>query len=359
MNLKRNYKKTPSHIMKPYIIFLLCFSTLLSCKLEKRKEIKQVATFKGQQVTGVTVSDKGRIFANFPRWRKGIKNSVVEVDKNGHSTSFPNKKWNTWEIGQTITDSVFVAVQSVMAHENNLYVLDTRNPLFKGVIDSPKVFVFDLKTNSLKNFYQLSEDCFHKNSYINDLRVDKEQQKIYFTDSGHAGLVVLDLLTGASKRVLDNHTSTLSEQDYLTFNGKKWNNSVHSDGIALDTQNNLLYYHALTGYSLYAVPTEVLNNGTEKEIEESVQFITKTPAPDGMIFDSQGKLYLADLENNKIVQFNPKTNKISIFAEGEKIKWADTFSIYNNKLYYTNSRINEVRKDVSNLDFRINKIDLN
>jgi hypothetical protein len=28
---------------------------------------------------GVTVTDAGRIFANFPRWRNGVKNSVVEI----------------------------------------------------------------------------------------------------------------------------------------------------------------------------------------------------------------------------------------------------------------------------------------
>ena len=38
---------------------------------------EQVAVFKGIQVTGIAVSDKGRIFANFPRWRESIPFSVV------------------------------------------------------------------------------------------------------------------------------------------------------------------------------------------------------------------------------------------------------------------------------------------
>lgn len=348
--------------MKKIILSILTITVLANCTNKKKtntKKIKEVATFTGQQVTGVTVSDEGRIFANFPRWRKGVENSVVEVHKNGSATAFPNKNWNTWEVGQPISDSIFVAIQSVVAFENNLYVLDTRNPLFKGVINAPKIFVFNLKSNELTKIYTLSKESFHQNSYINDLRVDKQHQKIYFTDSGSAGLVVLDLMTGQSKRVLDQHYSTLSEQDFLTFNGKKWNNSVHSDGIALDTKNNLLYYHALTGYNLYAISTDVLINGNQEEIEKNVQFIAKTPAPDGMIFDKNNILYLADLENDKIMSLNPTTKKLTIFAKGEKVKWADTFSIHKNELYYTNSRINETGNDISAMIFEIYKVKIN
>ena len=53
----------------------------------------------------------------------------------------------------------------------------------------------------------------------------KKNNVIYFTDSGHAGLVILDRETGLTKRVLDDHQSTSAEQSYLTINGKKWNNS--------------------------------------------------------------------------------------------------------------------------------------
>ncbi len=345
---------------------LVCLSLgLMSCnesngtsdeaKNQSKPKIKEVASFKGQQVTGVTVTNKKRIFANFPRWRKLVENSVIELNKDGKPVPYPNKKWNSWEVGDSIVDSVFVAVQSVVAFENDLYVLDTRNPRFKGVKGAPRVFTFDLNTNLLKRIYTFPDNAFHKNSYINDLRIDKKNQKAYFTDSGHGGLVVLDLQTGETKRVLDNHVSTLAEVE-LVFNGKTWKALVHSDGIALDTKNDMLYYHALTGYNLYAVPTNALINGTEEEIEKSVQLVMKTPAPDGMIFDKKGNLYLADLENDKIMRLNVENKKMNVVAEGEKVKWADTFSIYDNELYYTNSRIFEAQGKARKLDYSINKI---
>ncbi len=321
------------------------------------KEVIEVASFKGQQVTGVTVSNKGKVFANFPRWRKGVKHSVVTITENKEYKAYPNDSWNSWEIGEEINDSVFVAVQSVVAFNDKLFVLDTRNPLFKGVQDAPRLVVFDLLTDKLDTIIKLQSDSYHKDSYINDLRVDGKNNKIYLTDSGHAGLVVIDMVSGKSKRVLDNHKSTLAEVDHLTINGKKWNNTVHSDGIALDGRNQKLYYHALTGYNLYAVPLSVLNEGDKATIEAAVTFVQKTAAPDGMIFDDQGNLYYADLEQHKIMKRDVK-GTLTTILEGEKVKWADTFSIYDGVLYYTNSRIHEAKEDVSALVFTINKIEL-
>lgn len=340
------------------VIVLIFVLAVLSCKTEKAK-IQQIASFKGHQVTGVTVSDKGRIFANFPRWRENVNNSVVEVFEEGESRAFPNKKWNSWNLGEITSDSAYVTVQSVVAFENTLFVLDTRNPLFNGVLDNPIIFAFDLSSNKLVKTYTLTEGSFHKDSYINDLRIDKKNGKIYLTDSGHAGLVIVDIESGKSNRVLDNHTSTLAETNQLTFDNGVWENTVHSDGIALDTQNDMLYFHALTGYNLYAIPTKKLLTENKSEIEESVKLVARTSAPDGMIIDKSGNLFFADLENNKIMKLEISSGIISVFAEGKEIKWADTFSIYNNELYFTNSRINEAKEDISEMEFSINKVKIN
>lgn len=358
--------------MKKIVVIFTILVLLVSCKEATNKkaetvisyetdsvvqQIIQVAEFKGQQVTGVTVADSGRIFVNFPRWRKGVANSVVEITRDNKKESYPNAEWNSWEIGQTVADDKFVGVQSVVAFENKLYVLDTRSQLFENVLEAPRIFVFDLVTNDLIRTYILDKNSYHSDSYINDLRVDKKKMKIYFTDSGHGGLIALDINSGMSKRILDNHKSTSAEISYLSFGDKQWKNSVHSDGIALDILHNQLFYHALTGYSLYSISTNSFQIENEKQIEEKVKFEARTAAPDGMIFDNAGNLYFADLENNKI-QFRKPDGSIHTLAEGNAIKWADTFSIYNNYLYFTNSRINEVTEDISNMTFTINKIKL-
>lgn len=320
---------------------------------EETNSVIEIARFKGQQVTGVTVTDAGRIFVNFPRWRKNVKASVIEVFEGGRPKPYPNAKWNTWEIGQPVSDSIFVAVQSVVAKDSMLYVLDTRNPQFKGVLDAPRVFVFNLIENKLEDILILTEGSYKPKSYVNDLRIDPEHKSIYFTDSAQPGLIVYHLETKESKRVLDGHPSTTAETDFLTFDGEKQYRTVHSDGIAL--RKDTLYYHALSGYTLYEVPCDSLRTGTEKGIEAVVKQVAKTGAPDGMIFDSNGNLYLADLEKQEIQYLTP-AGELKTLVSGEPVKWADTFSIFNGFLYYTNSRINEVKGDIDTMEFTVNKV---
>lgn len=322
---------------------------------QKQNQVINVASFKGVQVTGITVTKEGRIFANAPRWRKGIPFSVVEIMPDKTIKPYPNKSMNNWEIGDNISNK-FISVQSVVAHGNYLYVLDTANPMFKGLIAEPRVYVYDLKSNKLPKIYTFPPSVVKKNSYTNDLRIDDKKSKIYFTDSGAAGLIILDLKTGQFTRVLDNHPYTKAEFNYLTINGTEWKNTINADGIALDNKNDILYIHALTGYMLYGIKTNDLLN--PKALKNTKPFIMKTSAPDGMIIDDNGNLYFGDLEHNSISYLTPDRKEIKFLVSGDDVKWPDTFSIYDGYLYFSNSRISETSGDISNLVFMINKVKL-
>mgnify|MGYP000107717021 FL=1 len=322
---------------------------------QKQNQVINVASFKGVQVTGITVTQDGRIFANAPRWRKGVPFSVVEIMPDKTIKAYPNESMNNWEIGDNISNK-FISVQSVIAHGNYLYILDTANPMFKGLITAPRVYVYDLNSNKLSKTYTFPENVVKKNSYTNDLRIDDKKNKIYFTDSGAAGLIILDPKTGQFTRVLDNHLYTKAEFNHLTINGKEWKNTVHADGIALDNKNDILYIHALTSYTLYGIKTNDLLN--PNALKNAKPFVMKTSAPDGMIMDDNGNLYFGDLEHNNISYLTPDRKEIKILINDDNVKWPDTFSIYNGYLYFSNSRISETSGDISDLVFMINKVKL-
>lgn len=305
------------------------------------------------------MSSSGRIFTNFPRWRDSIPFSVVEVSKDNDSyVPYPNKEMNSWTASEKLDNTKFVSVQSVVAHQDKLYVLDTRNPKFEGILDLPRIFVFDLSSNTLEKTIVIDSNAVKPKSYINDLRVDDAKNKIYLTDSGEAGLVIVDLKTDQSTRILDGDPSTTAEVDHLTIDGKDWNRSIHSDGIALDTKNNILYYYALSGYSLYAIETKYLDaNIANDSITSAVKMIRKTGAPDGMIMDDKGIIYLADLENHAIT-YVTSNGELKTLVKDEQIKWADTFSIYDSYLYFTNSRINEIDGSIKNISFAVDRVKL-
>ncbi|MFI2811432.1 L-dopachrome tautomerase-related protein [Microbulbifer sp. JSM ZJ756] len=325
-------------------------------------QAEKVSAIQGVQTTGITVTDAGRIFTNAPNWRDGVPFAVAEVDRDtGEYLPYPNSAMNRCVADSTARDDCFLAVQSVVAHDNKLYVLDTRNPKFQGVVDAPRIFVLDLDSNKLERVLLLSNAGYHPDSYINDLRIDRAAGRIYMTDSNHPGLVVYELAQGEngdkgkSYRVLDDHKSTRAEQDYLTIDGKRWNNTVHSDGIALDLKDKVLYFHALTGYTLYAIDTRYLEDSGDAAAH--VRRVARTSAPDGMILDQQGNLYFADLENHKILYRDP-AGETHVLVEGDRVRWADTFSIHDGMLYYTNSRIHEVTGPIDDMEFGIYRVPL-
>lgn len=316
--------------------------------------IEEVTSFKGIQVTGITISDNGRMFVNFPRWRDGVPFSVAEVLKDGSHKPYPNREMNTWENGNKASSYKFICVQSVVAYKDKLYVLDTKNPSMKQVLDVPMLYVFDIPKDELYKTYQL-ENSTKQSSYTNDLRVDEKAGKIYLTDSGAPGLIVLDIESGENYRVLDEHPFTTAEVNHINAGGKGYDGIIHSDGIALDRINDILYFHALTGYTLYGIPTAQL---ISRQIDEKAIFRMKTPAPDGMIIDEKGNLYMGDLENNAVVYLTPDKKEIRTLVQGGNISWPDTFTIYKDELYFTNSRIHEAVGDISEMSFPVDRVKL-
>ena len=324
---------------------------VLACGAEADKA-ESVAVFKGLQVTGVTVSSEGRIFVNFPRWRNDLPVSVAEVFPDGSRRPYPDERSNSWKPGEKVGGR-FVCVQSVWASGDRLYVLDTDAPFFAGVLSAPKLYVHDLNQNRLADTYVFPPDVFEKGSYINDLRIDEKRGQVYFTDSGVGGIVTLDLKKRVFKRHYHRHKITRADRKELVIDGgRRFPFQIHSDGIALDRENDILYIHALTGYLLHGIRLGELE-------KEKAPFLTRTtPAPDGMIMSADGKLYFGDLEKHRIVYLTPDGKSVKTLLEGEDVRWADSFSIHDGFLYYTNSRIHEVTDDISQMEFHLKRIKL-
>ncbi|UYW72484.1 hypothetical protein OFY05_12525 [Pseudocitrobacter faecalis] len=83
-----------------------------------------VATFSGAMPTGVTVTETGRIFVNFPRWGDDVPFTVAEI-KNGTAVPYPDATVNKADNARP--GERFLSVQSVVADgQGKLWVLDTR-----------------------------------------------------------------------------------------------------------------------------------------------------------------------------------------------------------------------------------------
>jgi sugar lactone lactonase YvrE len=289
-------------------------------------QLQEVASFPNQQITGVGVSVKsGRIFVNFPYWSDDHSFSVAEI-VNGQPKAFPNEEWN--EPGPA--GSRFICVQSVVVDDqDNLWILDPAAPKQQETVKGgPKLVKVDLTTNNVVQTIPFGEDVAPAKSYLNDVRIDSATNTAFITESGKGAIIVVDLKSGKGRRLLEQRTQKSPQ--------------VGSDGIALDAKNGYLYYHALTGHTLYRIKTSYLTdkNLSKHDLESKVETVAQTPAPDGMLEAPDGSIYLTDLEDSAIVRWNVATNKIDKIIADKRLLWPDTLSWGpGGELYVTASQI--------------------
>src|SRR5271165_232137 len=136
-------------------------------------QLEIVATFSGPMPTGVTVSNNGRIFANFPRWGDNVEYTVAEV-KDGKTLPYPNADINRYaESGDP--SGKLVSVQSVVVDPTGkrLWILDTASIAFGPVKPGgPKLVAVDLNTNRVDKKIIFPADVALPMTYLNDVRFD-------------------------------------------------------------------------------------------------------------------------------------------------------------------------------------------
>ena len=330
--------------------------------------LQSVASFPTRQVTGVAVSRTGRIFVNFPAWSDDHTLSVAEI-VNGKAQPYPNEAWNQ----PGASDKHFVCVQSVDVDESDsLWILDPASPKMAGTVkDGPKLVKVDLVKNEVVQTIAFNAKVAPPKSYLNDVRVDTKTQTAFLTDSGLGAIVVVDLTTGKARRVLENDPSTEAEKDFkLQVNGRELLGEngqpprIHSDGLALDPLNGYLYYHALTGKTLYRVRTTDLKNLslTKDKLSAKVETVMETPPPDGMSMGPDGRLYLTDVEHGAIQVLDLKNNKLAPVMTDGRLSWPDSLAWGpDGSLFVTTSQIQNMPrfnggKDMRTVPYQVYKV---
>ena len=300
--------------------------------------LELVASFP-HQATGVAVSNDGRIFVNFPRWSEDAPISVAEVNKDGSLKPYPDEEWNSWRNSNSKLNPAkhFVSVQSVVSDDSgSLWALDPASPNMEHIIPKgPKLVRIDLDTNKVTKVIPFNEKIALQGSYLNDARFSPDGRYAYITDSGTKGaIVVVNLKSGKSRRVLDGDPSTQVEKDVvIKTDGKELRQpdgrapQFAADGIALSPDGKYLYWQALTGRTLYRLETAHLNNTklSAKSLAGKVEKIGDNGVADGLLFDRTGKLYVTSPEDNA-VKLRAGDNDPVMVAQSPKLRWPDSLA---------------------------------
>lgn len=323
-------------------------------------KLEVVATFSGPMPTGVTVSNSGRIFVNFPRWGDPVEYTVAEV-KDGRTDPYPNTNINHYSDGDNQAEKL-VSVQSVVVDPsgNRLWILDTGSIGFGPVKPGgPKLIAVDLNTNQIVKKIIFPVEVALSTSYVNDVRFDLHrgaEGTAFITDStsnGPNGIIVVDLASGKSWRRLNDHPSTKPDPAFvpvvegeilkLRIPGQApMKFAVGSDGIAISPDAKTLYYCPLTSRHLYSVSVDALSDRqkTDAEVAATVKDLgEKGGAGDGLESDAQGRVYLSDYEHDAIRR-RTVDGEIETLVHDPRVLWPDTLSLAaDGYLYFTANQV--------------------
>ena len=186
-------------------------------------------------------------------------------------------------------------------------------------------------------------------TFLNDLAVDPETETVYIADpaSGEdAAIVVVDLSSGESRRLLQGHISVVPEDMDLVIDGTPVEIRIDEDKvirprvginpIALDKDGEWLYYGPMHGLSMYRVRTADLRDASlsAEQLAARVERWADKPICDGISIDDEGNLYLGDLANNAIGVIGPDRQYRTLIAD-PRLSWVDAFSFGPDGYLYT------------------------
>lgn len=337
--------------------------------------VETVAVFNGPMPTGVTVSQSGRVFVNFPRWGDNVEFTVAEL-KDGRPVAFPDA-----EINQFSADKVadrLVSVQSVVVDPaDRLWMLDTGGIEFGPVAaGGPKLVAVDLKTNQVVKTIRFPGDVALATTYLNDVRFDLTRGKAgvaFITDSGAEGpngIIVVDLDSGHSWRKLSGHPVVRADPNFRPVipgdplvtrplmnrpeAGTARPMTLGADGIALSNDGRRLYFCPLSSQRLYSVSTDALLDPklTDDQVAGTLHQLGRDYASDGLESDAAGDLYLTDYQNNAIHRRTPD-DKDTIIVQGPRMIWPDTLCVANDGyLYFTANQLDRQKMFHEGQDLR-------
>ena len=289
----------------------------------------------------IAVSASGRVFATFhPEGSPPI--SVFELI-DGKPVAYPP--------GGLPGDLAYQTVLSLRVdRKNRLWVLDYGRYGF----GTARLLAFDLASGALVHRHDFPSKIALHGSMLNDFQVAPDGRHVYIADASLFALipaiVVYDVSTQKSRRLLEGHESVLAEDFAPVVQGTRmeffglFTVRPGVDSIALDDAGEWLYFAPVTSTHLYRVRTADLHDAhiSARALESRVERFAEKTMSDGIAIDPSGTLYLSDLEHSAVVSLGQDRVLRTLVAD-ERLRWPDGFAFGpDGALYLTCSALHQV-----------------
>lgn len=290
----------------------------------------QVAAQSNDMVWNAVAVDGQRVFVAGPRWTGSKGPAVGLLDAAGKPQPYPDAAWNNWRHGAD-SGRAFVNVNAIhMDGKGGLWVIDSGAPDFGGdpLPHGAKAVQIDLRTNRVARVFEFGNDVALPGSYVDDIRFNGTHA--YLTDAGRPGLVVLDIVSGRSRRVLDGSPSTTAPADRRIdvagrivrgADGKPLR--VNADPFEVSPDGRHLYFGPLSG-PWSQVETRLLHDPAvdAAALERAVKPWADLPPTGGTAMDRHGNLYFSDLKTSSLKKRTPD-GTVTTVIQDDRLHWVD------------------------------------
>ena len=304
----------------------VCLSLAVRHPVVAQTDVEIVAEFPAEHPPGnIAVTPDGRLIMSQHQFY-GAPLRVVEVLDDGSVVPFPNEAWSSKPNDRGVGLNAVLGLRS--DREGVVWMLDRS----AGEGQPGKLVGWDGSNDELDRVIYLPQPIIAENPFLNDLAVDREHNAIYITDTAEgddSALIVVDLYTGFSRRVLEGDISTRPEDIPLIVDERIINLEgeparIGVNPITIDPDNEWVYYGPMSGRSLYRIATEDLldESLTEDELSTRVERYGDKPICDGITVDGAGNVYITSITNNAIGVVD-ETGEYRTLYQDDLLNWTD------------------------------------
>lgn len=353
-------------------------ATTTTVSAQSKAKLEIVSTFPSERPGNVAVSPEGRVFVTMSALGE-TKYMVKEILPNGQAVNFPDSTWIIKPKGNSfkgINSTIGINVSS----DNTLWVLDMGNKKSEPK-QAPKLIGWNIKTKKLAHVFPLPDAVLRPTSFLQDFVIDEKNNTAVIADMSIDGLIlpavpafiVIDLKTGYSRRILENHETFQSLDEPAIINGRKVSH-IYPDGtvyepkyplnpISIDKEMKWIYYGAMGGHKIYRIAAEAVANEalSNNELSAKIEFYANKPKTDGFKVGEKGEVYVTDIEHNAVGVATPKGYTI-LAQDKDLLSWPDGVALSKDGyLYIVANQLHNTawlnnNKDVSNPPYYVLRI---
>jgi sugar lactone lactonase YvrE len=267
---------------------------------------------------------------------------VVEYVDDGEVRPFPNEAWSTppGEDGVGIASLIGLRADP----DGTVRILDIGDP---EAGHRPKLVSWDTTVDRLERVDHIPAHATTDLSFMQDFAYDAVRNAIYIADlglsdepsaDGEPAVVALDLDTGRTRRVIEDHPSVLPEdgvtpvmegEPVVQENSEGEYEPIRAglDGITIDPAFEWVYYCGITTESVYRIRAEHLldESLSDADLDDRIERYGDKEVCDGITVDTAGNVYITDMTNNAIGVTRPSGEYEIIARDDEQFLWPDGF----------------------------------